>query len=117
MKRVLGLTLVMVLLATVAAVAQTTTSYFTKANINRVSIYQSTTTGSFYVVVTFKTPVNGYNGFYYYEFENLQEAATFADLIRRGRINGFQHYTTATGQWQIIEGTKVYVITRFYLRK
>ncbi|HUX08980.1 MAG TPA: hypothetical protein VMX35_16900 [Acidobacteriota bacterium] len=90
----------------------TNDSYWNKNQISEIIVREFG--GNYWVVVLLSTPVNGFDGFYYYEFANLMEAVTFGDLFRRGRIRGVNHYTSGkTGYW----GTnKIAVIARFYVK-
>lgn len=87
-------------------------SYWNKNQISEIIVRESG--GNYWVVVLLSTPVNGFDGFYYFEFANLMEAVTFADYFRRGRIRGVNHYTSgSTGYW----GTnRIAVIARFYCK-
>jgi hypothetical protein len=96
------------------AFSQTQDGYFNKNNITDIIVRD--VNGQFWVTVLLNTQVNGFDGFYYYDFGSLYEAAYFADLFRRGRIPGVQHYTEASGKTGTWDNYKVATISRFYFK-
>jgi hypothetical protein len=113
MRRIV-ISVVLFILFSGLAFSQTEDGYFNKNSITDIIVRDFN--GMFWVTVLLNTQVNGFDGFYYYEFDSLYEAAYFADLFRRGRIPGVQHYTEASGKTGYWGTKKVAVISRFYFK-
>ena len=113
MKRVVLLAAVFALIFSTLAFAEQD-AYFSKAQISELIVREFG--GNYWVVVLLNTQVNGFDGFYYYEFENLLEAVTFADMFRRGRIRGVYHYEAGSGKTGYWGSSKIAVISRFYCK-
>ena len=113
MKRAIVAVGILVLAFSVTTLAESD-AYFSKADIDQIIVRESG--GNYWVIVLLNSPVNGFDGFYYYDFANLHEAVVFGDLFRRGRIKGVQHYDEGSGQTGSWGSNRISIISRYYLK-
>lgn len=122
MKRLVIISLFLITLCASIAVAQTASAYFDKSNIKNIIVSMGIipndpVLGSrdYYTVRVFlKSSVNQFIGFDI-NCESEIAAVELANLIRKGRIKGFGHYTLSSGKYvQLPTGNVGYVIN-FYL--
>jgi len=113
MKRAIVAVGILVLAFSVTALAESD-AYFSKADIDQIIVREF---GSYYeVIVLLKSPVNGFDGFYFTDYANLQEALAFGDMFRRGRIKGVRHYDEGSGHTAWWGSNKISVIHSYYLK-
>ena len=115
-KQILGVALLLLVGSAGLAVAQgagdVEDTFYAKSDIEQVVVRESV--GKYWVVLLLKQPIGDFEGFYFFEFASLQEALTFGDLMRKGKIKGVQHWKEGTGQTATWDGKRIAIITRWY---
>lgn len=92
--------------------AQVEDTFYSKSDIEQVIVREFS--GNYWVVLLLKTRIGDFDGFYYYNFANLQEALEYALWMSKGKIKGVQHYQEGSGQTGTWAGKRIAVISRWY---